>query len=409
MKNNKIILCLFLCILLAVQCVLTACQAPKEPSMNLPTENNTTSEPEVQTKEEEISTFTETTNIIPDATPSDSEEIDTTSDATPSDSEEVDTASDTTPSDSEEVDTDPEGVTNPFTPPDGMTLLGEVAAEPPSLVVNEMNGNNDSIGSSSSPDEEADILPQWKKPELAGSEATLTHFGFEAKGTYRSSYRTPYYNETVDIYDGVTESGAKYSFSLSSNTGKLKTFLYPFTPDTLVDGYRPAVLPDIDKPALTKEECTQIAKDLLYNGMEAVGTYKGYVSYMKTNSVVDGYYEFRFTRWIGDVKTAEFVLIQVTSRGRILYVYSDQFKAFDHVDSLDYDEKEVTAAFEYKLANLYKSDLQDKSLYYKSDAPVLTRLSDGKIYLKYALDVAIYTKDGKPFAHDLTNLLVCIG
>lgn len=380
MKNNKIILCLFLCILLAVQCVLTACQAPKEPSMNLPTENNTTSEPEVQTKEEEISTFTETTNIIPDATPSDSEE----------------------------VDTDPEGVTNPFTPPDGMTLLGEVAAEPPSLVVNEMNGNNDSIVSSSSPDEEADILPQWKKPELAGSEATLTHFGFEAKGTYRSSYRTPYYNETVDIYDGVTESGAKYSFSLSSNTGKLKTFLYPFTPDTLVDGYRPAVLPDIDKPALTKEECTQIAKDLLYNGMEAVGTYKGYVSYMKTNSVVDGYYEFRFTRWIGDMQTAEFVLIQVTSRGRILYVYSDQFKAFDHVDSLDYDEKEVTAAFEYKLANLYKSDLQDKSLYYKSDAPVLTRLSDGKIYLKYAVEVQIYTDAGKPFAHDYTNLLVCI-
>ena len=343
--------------------------------MSLPTENNPASETEEQTKGEEVSTFTETTDTIPETEPS-------------------------------------ETTVNPSAPPDDMILLGDVAEVPPSMAVYECEVENDGVGSAFHHVEEIDLYQRTSltKSELAQSVLSRPFLDAGTEATYTSSNNTVYYNENTDRYDGSAPYGATYRIEINSNTQKLYSFRYEYQRVIKIDGryYESTVLDDLDLPPLTEEECTKIAETVFYKEMGAVGDYTMSVRYHPVPEFANGYYLYTFTRRVGGAKTNELVFIKITDKGRIYEISSYAFGSFDNVTLPEYDEEKAFEAVEYKLADIYEDVLGTKSLYYKADPPVLVRLSDGKIYLKYPLDVQIYTSEGKLFAHDRTNLLVCI-
>ena len=84
------------------------------------------------------------------------------------------------------------------------------------------------------------------------------------------------------------------------------------------------------------------------------------------------------------------------------------FGSMDGIIIPDYDEAKVIDAVEYKLSNIYQKIIQTHTVSYEIADMRLTRLQDGKLYLKYQLEIMISTSDGDFFAYDHTNLLVCI-
>ena len=99
-----------------------------------------------------------------------------------------------------------------------------------------------------------------------------------------------------------------------------------------------------------------------------------------------------------------------TTKKRGPHVQHAQFGAFDDVTSADYDEEKVLMAIEHRLANIYSDVIKTKIIYYRYTEPLpLTRLSDGRLYLKYHFYLDIYTGKGSKVFEEHTNLLVCIG
>ena len=326
----------------------------------------------------------------------------------------------TEPETSDSLETETALTTEPieetFTPPADMTLLGDIAQVPPSTVVYEFHGDNDCTSSLFHHTEDIHVnrTTSQTKAELEGAKVTADaaspYLGVAATGTYTDSKSQMYYAEDYDCYSATTESGNKYGFSINSNTGKLVEFSYQHEP-VKIDGqwYDNAVLDDLDKPFLTQEECTKIVEGLFYKGMGATGTYTMTVRYRPDPSLVHGFYSYRFTRTVDGKETNEDTFIYITDRGRIILISAIHFGSFDNADLPDYNEEELTAAVEYKLAKIYKDVLDTHSLYYNVESSKLARLNDGKFYLEYQLEVYMITEQGTSSAHDHVNLLVCIG
>ena len=76
----------------------------------------------------------------------------------------------------------------------------------------------------------------------------------------------------------------------------------------------------------------------------------------------------------------------------------------------DYDEAEINKAVEQKLAAIYAPVLETTPCTYSVYDVRLLRLEDGKLYLKYTMDVRIHTKAHEHVGGrlDRTYLLVAL-
>ena len=298
--------------------------------------------------------------------------------------------------------------TEPMTtkPTSELRVLDYNRIAPSDITIYEFNVSNDNNNSIFYHSSDIDLsLKTSTVPELKENELVYNIMGTSLTSRYGSTFSTPYYNGIGNYYSGVTDSGVEFVMAVNSETGKLHDFYYR---SRLENGYDVSVLDDFDKPILTETECQKIAEKFFYNEMKAIGNYHITVQHRAIPEYANGIYVIKFERTVDNMKTDEYVSFDITERGRIISLYTNMFGSMDGIIIPDYDEAKVIDAVEYKLSNIYQKVIQTHTVSYEIADMRLTRLQDGKLYLKYQLEIMISTSDGDFFAYDHTNLLVCI-
>ena len=210
-------------------------------------------------------------------------------------------------------------------------------------------------------------------------------------GTY--GYRTvsPFYRDSALIYTMQTGEGKQVRIDVSQDTGKLVRYV--------ADNYRET---EADGPILTEDACRAIAEKFISEVLAVTGVYE----LTEVDHEGDDYL-FTYYRYIDQVKTRERISVRIGERGRLLSFTSDMLGSMDGVDLPDYDEAEILAAVEHKLACIYESEIENSGCSYEIENVYVTRLQDGKLYLMYRIGVRMAHEDG--FVIPRTkSLLVCI-
>ena len=198
----------------------------------------------------------------------------------------------------------------------------------------------------------------------------------------------PYYNQDLLEY-GMIETCPDTGKDLrtfawfSTDTGKLIKFAHFYRSFTGLS-------------VLSKEECMSIAENYLHESLNISGDYRltsEEYTYNKENS--NGRYQLLYRRFVGGIETMETVSVGIDHFGRIIAFNAFMLDSMNGVELPEYDEAEVMAALEYKIADVYKNE-DNYSYSYRIKDPWLTRLKDGQLYLRYCVDVTLETLDGSP-------------
>ena len=137
------------------------------------------------------------------------------------------------------------------------------------------------------------------------------------------------------------------------------------------------------------------------------GTFKLIFSeYMLDPETDCGYYSLEFWRYLGEQKTSEYIWVTIGERGHIICVSANMLGSMNDVTVPAYDENEIQLAVERKLDAIYGEIADEYSYTYEVMNSLLTRLKDGKLYLRYEIISKLYHKENGSVLRDPTVLLI---
>jgi hypothetical protein len=234
------------------------------------------------------------------------------------------------------------------------------------------------------------VKDETSKPE---SETRICQIGESTiHATYSYRVQSPYYHDSVLAYTAKAEDGSKILIEYSQDSGKLMRYVpgghYEHT----------------EENALTEEECIARAKQILMELNE-----NGDLFQLITSSPQENYYIFTFYRFIGQLRTNEYVIIFINKNGDLRAYMGQMLGSMDGIVVPDYDEQEIRKAIEFKLSEIYQPVLEKYSCMYviDDDDVYLTRLRNGKLYLDYTIHVYGDFTEGTRYL-DGVRLLICI-
>ncbi len=191
----------------------------------------------------------------------------------------------------------------------------------------------------------------------AEKELTAYFLGEEYTGVYRSSRFGYYYTCNIDYYGG----GGKPEFGVRSDNGEL-VFINLKGQD-FYDAQ--AKLPELDDPDSASKE---LACEFVGNLVDTAGYECSLIESRRWDRYGDGsdvctYYTYRFDRMMGDYRTADFVWVEVTSKGGLAClrigtpaVYETMLDHEDELASIDVEGSVRTALDGIEVKNGELSD-----------------------------------------------------
>jgi hypothetical protein len=146
-----------------------------------------------------------------------------------------------------------------------------------------------------------------------------------------------------------------------------------------------------DAKELSQEECQKIAEQFMQSYVD-VEQYRVEGSYSETFEE----YEFWFTKYIGEHRTADEAVVSVTKTGVVISFKSFMLGRVPISTEVDYDYQEIEKEVFSKLEGIYADVKQYcDDIYYETAAHQVTILENGEIGLLYYVDVTCaYDWDG---------------
>lgn len=376
MNMNKFIRVLIICINVACMLMLVSCQEAKEPGTSTQAEETMPSENE----------STETVD-------SDTETDPTTQPDTDTDTDTLD-PEETTSQEPETVE-EKELLLDPgYTPSISILEFGYDSSLSGNIGANHVNEIELEYFR-----EEADTSTP---PTNTNPTVQISMNGEDLEATYVCITSTPYYGDQYYRYMGTDQSGVQALVRFHVASGRLALF----------NNYPVKVVQEEEAlPPLTEKECEEIARNLVFDVARLPGEYEMEVKYESYSSSKTAWYTFMFTRMVDGMETEEYARVFMTDRGRILVYRAERVGNMDGVSlPSDYDEAEINKAVEQKLAAIYAPVLETTPCSYSVYDVRLLRLEDGKLYLKYTMDVRIHFKSHEDVGGllDRTYLLVAL-
>ncbi len=277
----------------------------------------------------------------------------------------------------------------------GKTLTYDPAYTP-SVQVWEVNGALNDTGVPLTIYHTSDIDLSWQDDSMYQPEKNEVSYQFGDvmfNGIYSHRTESPYYQDDELHYtmENPNVPGIE-EISISPDTGRLVKYISASYKENEADG-----------PILSEDECRAIAEKFMYRVLAVSGSYE-----LVSTDFSYGNYLFTFYRYIGNMKTAERISVRIGQRGRLLSFNSDMLGGMDGISVPDYDEEEVMAAVEHKVSNIYRSVIEKYTCTYEIGDVLLTRLQDGKFYLKYLANIYMVINDEGDFFSDAASLLIDI-
>ena len=240
-------------------------------------------------------------------------------------------------------------------------------------------------------DDEIDMRVVKDETFKPASETRICQIGESTiHATYSYRVQSPYYHDTVLAYTAKAEDGGEILIQYSQDSGKLLRYATP------------ANFEDAGENALTEEECIARAKQVLMELNE-----NGDLFQLTESRSRKYYYSFTFYRFIGQLRTDEYVIIYINKNGDFEAYMANMLGSMDGIVVPDYDEQEIRKAIEFKLSEIYQPVMEKYSCTYAIDEVRLTRLNNGKLYLEYSINVyGAFTEGTRHF--DAVRLLICI-
>lgn len=301
----------------------------------------------------------------------------------------------------QEETTEREETTNPIIEGDQNEILDGIEItldmiDEPLFPVYEVNANTDSENPLANHTNDINLSAYTDTAFSPSSQTVIRQVnGKTIEGVYQNRIVSPYYQNNSLVYEMKTDNSPTVRIDISQETGNVVRYVS--------GSYREA-----NGAILTETECLSIAEKVIAevsdNPDSFVLTSKEYTYDKETER---GRYLFSFNRYIGQMKTDEWIYVRVGEKGTVFSFVSNMLGNMDDVVVPNYHEKDVMAAVEYKIANIFKPYLDKYTCTYEIDDVCLTKLQDGKLYLKYLIIIGRRLDDSFTI-HDSIQLLVCI-
>ncbi|MBE6558774.1 MAG: hypothetical protein E7661_07190 [Ruminococcaceae bacterium] len=230
-------------------------------------------------------------------------------------------------------------------------------------------------------------------------------FGKETfTGVYSSTTSSAKYHDKLREYIGTTENGEDVHFSIHPTSGEIQRFSIQVSPANSNQ--------EASSIQLTEDECLSVAQQFISENINSADDYKHYDT--KSHDYLSLYggalYVFFFCTTTDSVKTDESIIISISAAtGRVEYYYASLLNAIEPSEIPEYDLEATNAAVADKVDEIY-GDSGVHSYTHKITDLRITRLEDGKYYLRYVLDMNISKTAETQYPYsERVELLVSLG
>ena len=229
-----------------------------------------------------------------------------------------------------------------------------------------------------------------------GTSKNINVLGTEYNAKYDESKKGYYYNEDIDYYEYIIDQ-YDYEFGVNKNTGRVDEC------SLSIRNYAEVIA---DSPKLTREECQNIALDVL-------GRYVNVDEYeftlVQTSDLLEyKVHNFWFTRIIDGIETKDAAYIVITEYGDLWqYIFTCLGEMKDATVPNAEEISAIEKCVDEKVKSIYANVSEKYSIEYEIRDKYFVKLEDGKYAMEYVVDVHLEYKDSEDsgFAERISLLI----